>query len=203
MKKYLAIAAFVAITPSAFAQFFTNEAAFTAALNGPFYLEEFSGWTFGNPLNGTQTTWSAPGGNGYGWDAAAVGGLWSNIDALSTSLGDDPINFTFTGAPVTAFGLILANTDISGNIIPGDVTLSLSNGATQTVSLPNGGTTFLGYISGTNLTGASIVAANPAAFDWVQGDHIYTGSAVPEPGTMIALGLGAAALAARRRRKLA
>jgi hypothetical protein len=202
MKKYLAIAAFVAMTPTAFAQFFTNEAAFVAALNGPFYLEEFAGWTFGNPLNGSQTTWSAPGGNGYGWDASAVGGLWSNVDALSTNSAEQPITFTFTGLPVTAFGGILANTDINGNTIPGDVTLALSNGATQTVSLPNGGSTFLGYISGVTLTSATISSVSGAS-DWIQGDHIYTGSAVPEPGTMIALGLGAAALAARRRRKLA
>jgi hypothetical protein len=203
MKKYLAIIAFAAVSPSAFAQFFTNEAAFVAALNGPFYKEQFTGWTFGNPLNGSQLTWSAPGGNGYGWDAAAASGLWSNIDALSTSSADEPITFTFTGLPVTAFGGVLSNTDIAGNNITGDVTLSLSNGATQTVSLPNGGSTFLGYISPVTLTGASIVAVNATAFDWVQGDDIYTGSAVPEPGTMIALGLGAAALAARRRRKLA
>jgi hypothetical protein len=202
MKKYLAIAAFVAITPSAFAQFFTNEAAFTAALNGPFYLEEFAGWTFGNPLNGTQTSWAAPGGNGYGWTAGATGGLWSNLDSLSTNSPETPITFAFTGAPVTAFGGILSSTDITGANIPGDVTLTLSNGATQTVNLPNGGSTFLGYISGVTLTGATISSAS-AANDWIQGDHIYTGSAVPEPGTMIALGLGAAALAARRRRKLA
>jgi hypothetical protein len=202
MKKYFAVAALVAITPSAFAQFFTSEASFTAALIGSSYLEEFSGWTFGNPLNGTQTSYTAPGANGYGWDAAAVLGLWSNADALSTFTADDPIVFTFTGLPVTAFGGILANTDINGNLIAGDVTLLLSNGASQTITLGAGQSGFLGYISPVNLTTATISSAS-AATDWVQGDHLYTGSAVPEPGTMIALGLGAAALAARRRRKLA
>jgi hypothetical protein len=201
MKKYLAIAAFVAITPSAFAQWFTNEAAFTAALNGPFYLEDFSNFTFGNPLNGSQTTWAAPGANGYGWTAAATNGLYSNISALSTNTANDPLVLTFTGAPVTAFGGNIANSDIAGNLIPGTVTMLMSNGATNNLVL-GAAEGFLGYISPVVLTTVTI-SATGTTNNWPQLDHAYTGSAVPEPGTMIALGLGAAALAARRRRKLA
>src|SRR6267378_2880106 len=77
--------------------FYTSEASFTLALNPTFYLEDFSSFTFGSPLNGSQTTYNAPGGNGYGWTAAAALGLYSNVSALSTNNANDPITITFSG----------------------------------------------------------------------------------------------------------
>ena len=52
---------------------YTTEASFLAALVGPFYLEDFNDHTLGNPLNGSQTSWTSPGGNGYAWARTVAG----------------------------------------------------------------------------------------------------------------------------------
>ena len=200
--KFAAIAGALGLTVAANATFYTTEATFLAAIDPTFYLEDFGNFTFGDPLDGSQATWSAPGGNGYGWDVAAANGLWSNTSALSTNTADDSLDFTFTGLPVTAFAGVIANTDISGNSQGGTVTLTMSNGDTMTVA--DG--TFLGWVGTTAVSGASIVAqdsANPNGFDWIQIDHAYTGATapvVPEPASLAVLGLGAMVMLRRRKK---
>ncbi|HLO99255.1 MAG TPA: PEP-CTERM sorting domain-containing protein [Fimbriimonas sp.] len=195
--KIATVAGLVGLTVSANATFYTSEAAFLAAIDPTFYLEDFSSFTFGSPLDGTQTSWNAPGGNGYGWTASAVQGLWSNTSALSTNVANDPIVISFTGLPVTAFGGFLNNTDIGGSSQGGTVTMLMSNGDTLTV---NDGT-FLGWVGSTAVSSATITAAG-VGLDWGQLDHAYTGeiaTSVPEPASMAALGLGAIALLRRRK----
>ncbi|MGI8820063.1 MAG: PEP-CTERM sorting domain-containing protein [Chthoniobacterales bacterium] len=192
--------ALVASSASAVGTFYTTEASFLANTNPTRYLEDFSGFTFGNPLDGTQTSYVAPGANGFGWTASAALGLYSNVSALSTNAANDPITILFTGLPVTAFGGIFANTDINGNIIPGTVTVMTSDGGSQTVTT-NG---FLGYTSNVTITSITMLAAGTTN-NWVQVDHFYTGTAaVPEPGTIALLSLGAVGLvgaAIKRRRQ--
>ncbi|MCB8932083.1 MAG: PEP-CTERM sorting domain-containing protein [Fimbriimonadaceae bacterium] len=199
IKLLAAGAVFTIASAGAHATWFTDEASFLAAIDGTYYLENFDGWSFGNPLGG-DLTWSAPGGNGYGWDAAASNGLYSLPGGLSTNSPEDPIDFTFTGAPVTAFGMNLSDTDFDGNFIPGDVTLDLSNGQSNTLTV-GANETFVGWVGNDVLTSASIVAVS-AADDYVLADHVYTGAApVPEPASMVALALGAGALLRRRAKK--
>jgi hypothetical protein len=200
--KFLSIAvAFGALSSFATANWYTSEATFVGQLQGPYYLEQFNGWTFGNPLNGSQTTWAAPGANGYGFTAAAPQGLWSNPGALSTNNANDPITLTFTGNPVTAWGALVAGTDINGNAIQSNISITLSNG--QVHNMASSAFTFIGWAN-PNVTLTSVVIDTTAAVNsWPAIDNNYVGAAVPEPGTMIALGLGAAALLRRRARKAA
>jgi hypothetical protein len=193
-----ALAGVLLIGSVAQATWYTSEASFLAAINPTFYLEDFSNFTFGNPLNGSQTSWAAPGANGFGWTAAAGGGLYSNISALSTNLANDPLSLTFTGAAVQAFGGNVANSDISGNLIPGTVTITLSDNTTQSITFAGAQEGFLGWAGPQTITGVSLVSTGTTN-NWVQLDHAYTGSVVPEPATVAGLAIGALALLRRRK----
>lgn len=164
-----------------------------AALSGTFYLEDFDGWTDGAPLNGAPS-WTAPGANGYGWTASAPQGLYSLSGSLSTSSPFRIVTLQFSGNPVTAFGLIIGNSDQTGNDFAGDSTVRLSTGEVKTIT--QGATrSFVGWVGNTPFASAEIFSSH-----WVRGDHIYTSGPVPEPATLAALGLGAIALMRRRRR---
>ena len=193
IKALAAAVALAGLVSSASAQgtVYTTEGSFLSSLGPTRYLEDFSTFTFGNPLNGTQFTWASPGANGFGWTASAVGGLYSNVSALSTNQANDPLVIMFTGAPVTAFGGIFANTDINGNIIPGTITVTTSDGGNFVVPTTN---LFRGYTSTVPITQISMVAAGTTS-NWVQLDHFYTGTAIPEPGTIALLSLGGVGLA--------
>jgi hypothetical protein len=182
---------------SANAAWFTDENEFLNMLSPAHYLEDFDDFQFGVNLNGTQTAWTAPGGNGYGWDASAPLGLWSVDGAISTSESEDTLTLTFTGSPVTAFGGVFYATDSSGFIVPQtEITVFLSNNETQTFT--SDGLDFLGWTGGSAIASVELsVAANSAT--WITADHVYTGAAVPEPLTIVALSLGAAGLFWRKR----
>lgn len=205
--KGLLISSCLVVAASAHATFYTDMGSFLAATSGATYTEDFASMTYGSPLNGTQSSWDAPGANGFGFTATNADGLWSNVGALSTAVatsssGEEPLDFTFTGNPTSAFAVMLGNSDINGNVITGDVTLTMSNGDTMTL---NGVSaySFIGWVGDSAATGASVIAndANTAA-NWVAVDQTIQGTAaVPEPASMVILGLGA--LAALRRRKSA
>jgi len=179
--------------------FYSTEASFVAAIQPSPYIENFSSFTFGSPLNGTQTTYVAPGGNGFGWTAAATGGLYSNSSALSTNLAQDPLTINFTSGNVTALGGNFTNTDISGAIIPGTVTIVTSDGGTQTVTNPTAAS-FLGYTSTVPIVSVTITSAG-ATNNWPQVDHFYSArGAVPEPASIGVAAMGLGLIAARRRR---
>ena len=73
--KPLVIVAFAAAALLGHAQDFTSQAAFVAALNSDYYLESFSTFAFGSPLDGTSTTYNGPGNGTFDWQAFAASGL--------------------------------------------------------------------------------------------------------------------------------
>jgi hypothetical protein len=207
-KTYLSIV--VGITLLASSAFATNvyntEPAFLGQIAPLYYLEDFNGYTYGSPLDGSQTSSSFGPVNGYSWDASAPLGLWSNSGALSTNDAVDLLTITFTGNPVTAVGGIFASTDINGNIIQQDVTVSLSDGTSETIT----GSGFLGFTSSipfASLTVDGIDITPPGAgtiYNWPQVDHFYVGAstaAIPEPATMLLLGSGLIGMGVYARRR--
>jgi len=203
MKRILSLMALAAVAASAFSgTYYFDETSFVGAIKPDFYLEDFSGYTYGNPLNGTQVTASFGPVNGYSYDAGAPNGLWSNDGALSTNVAGDLLTITFTGKEVTAIGGIMTPTDINGAMMAGVVTVLLSDGGTWTTTYTQTTPVFVGYTSDVAITSLTIDALDTPAVSWPQLDHFYTGQVnpVPEPATIAALGLGAAALIRRRRR---
>lgn len=188
-KLVLAGAACILSLPS-HATWYSDEGAFVAAIDPVFYLEDFPNFQNGVTLNGSQTNWQAPGANGYGWEAFAELGLWSLDGALSTASPGDPLELTFAGSPVTAFGAILYGTDFFGMVLPDAlVTLTLSNG--ESMQIVANGTDFVGWTGVAPIVSLSIEVEQPfgqLAFSTV--DHAYTGSAVPEPRSILVLGMG-------------
>jgi hypothetical protein len=192
--RWLAVSAlFVAMAGAAHATWYTSEAAFVAAIQPSYYLEDFPNFTPGSPLNGTQTSWTAPGANGYGWTATTNDntGLYSLRNALSTAMSHRNLVLTFSGNPVTAFGGNLGNTDVEGLIIPGTATITLSTSESQSISLGSS-LSFLGWVGSSPISSVSIGSS-----DFIRLQHAYTG-AVPEPASLLALASGSLLLFRRR-----
>ncbi|HVT12924.1 MAG TPA: PEP-CTERM sorting domain-containing protein [Fimbriimonadaceae bacterium] len=198
MLKIAVAGGLIAGSVAAHATWYTSEASFLAAIDPTYYLEDFSGFTVGNPLNGLQSSWDAPGGNGYDWTASAVGGLYSNTHAISTNGSRQPLTITFTGAPVTAFGGFIGGTDFNSNLVADTATMSLSNGDSQSIDTTAGSDGFLGWVGDTAISSLSMNVSQSNTF--IQLRHAYTGSApVPEPASLAVLGLGAIALIRRKK----
>lgn len=188
-------------TVAAHATWFTTEASFLSAMNSSFYLEDFNGFGSGSPLNGSQTTYAGTGANGFNWTASAPHGLFSNPGALSTNQAGDPITFTFSGNQVSAFGAMVANTNASGTLIAGTVTITLSDSTTNNVVFSSGTQGFLGWVGSTPFASVAISSTSGATLNYPQVDHVYTSSApVPEPMTMTGLAMGALVLLRRRKK---
>lgn len=121
---------------------------------------------------------------------------------LGPNLFSDTLNVTFASA--NAIGLDVLAGPVAGNVVvrvfsPGAQLLE-----TFTVATPLGGT-FFGIVSDTGPIG-SLNIASLASIPGELIDNVAFGtttSAVPEPASIVLLGLGVASVAARRRRRSA
>ncbi|MGE3182727.1 MAG: PEP-CTERM sorting domain-containing protein [Phycisphaerae bacterium] len=194
MKKLLCATAVLAFAGSAFAgtAVFNNEVDFVNQLAPGFYNEAFAGYSDGSPFNGSQITADFGPVNGFAWQAGTTGGLglYSVPNRLSTNNAGDALLITMTGAPVTSVGGIFESTDISGNPIPLDVTITLNNGTTETIS---SGAGFRGFSTPLPITTITIDGVDGVGVNnWPALGNFYVGNVVPEPASLSLLLLAGA-----------
>src|SRR3954466_10777618 len=100
MVKNIACCVVIAVTAtcghdSSAQQFFSDRSAFLAQTKTGYYEEKFDGWSEGDPLDGHQPEWEAPGNNGFGWMVSAPGPgneqLYSLYRSVSTSSYNDSL----------------------------------------------------------------------------------------------------------------
>ena len=146
--------------------------------------------------------------------ATATGGFYDiGIPALSTN-NAEPITFTFSG---NAFAGFFGMTEIRGTLISDGMNFSVDGSLTNVYSLTSttagSGYTFLGYISD-SASDISVKVSGDASPEFVTVDSFSfangtnpaaPGGAVPEPGTVVSMGLlgaGVLGLVIRSRRRI-
>lgn len=206
MKKVLlgAVAA-IAVTGAANAQFgtwYTDSAAWTAAVTS-IQTENYT-----NIVTGANNVASSFGGlvtsTTYqtGLMPATVG--FTTVDAAA------PVTFSFTSGNVFAF--VGGVSDINFNSVPGNLSITVSDGGTYTFGSTNP-FSFLGYVS--NSASLSSVGVTGPQSNYLQFSSFSLGNAsqnpgggsgvVPEPGTVVSMGLlgaGVLGLVVRSRRRI-
>lgn len=193
----------VANAASAVTTIYTEEAGFVDAIQPGYYLEDFSSFSYGS-FQGAVITFGPA--NGFSYQVASSSDtLYSGPGNLSTNRFMDSLMIAFTGSPVTAVGGIFWPTNMSGGNAVGPITLTLSDGTALSLADADA-TTFRGFATdGAALTSISI--AGDGVSQWPTVDHFYVGQAVPAaipaPGALGLVVLGAGFLSRRLRRKTA
>jgi hypothetical protein len=204
-KVLLGAVAAIAITGAANAQFgtwYTNQGAWTAAVSSV-QTENYSNIVTGSPsisssFGGlvTSTTFAT------GFIPATVG--------ITTNDAAAPVMFSFTSG--NAFAFVGGITDASFSSVAGNLAVSVSDGGTYTFGSTNP-FSFLGYVSNSALL-SSVGVTGPQS-NYLQFSSFSLGNAaqnpgggggaVPEPGTVVSMGLlgaGVLGLIIRSRRRM-
>ena len=206
MKKVLlgAVAA-IAVTGAANAQFgtwYTDQGAWAAAVSSV-QTENYT-----NIVSGSQSINSGFGGLVTsttfltGFNPATVG--------ITTNDAAAPVTFSFTSG--NAFAFVGGVSDVSFNSVAGNLAVTVSDGGTYTFGSTNP-FSFLGYLS--NAASLSSVGVAGPASNYLQFSSFSLGNAsqnpgsgggaVPEPGTVVSMGLlgaGVLGLVIRSRRRI-
>jgi hypothetical protein len=207
MKKVLlgAVAA-IAITGAANAQFgtwYTNQAAWTAAVSG-IQTENYS-----NIVTGSQSVNSSFG--GLVTSTTFVSGFIPATVGITTNDAAAPVSFSFTSG--NAFAFVGGITDNAFNQVSGNLAVSVSDGGTYTFGSTNP-FSFLGYVSNSALlssVGVTGPQSNYLQFSSFSLGNVAqnpgggNGGVVPEPGTVVSMGLlgaGVLGLVIRSRRRI-
>ncbi|MEY4915719.1 MAG: hypothetical protein RJA02_1988 [Armatimonadota bacterium] len=207
MKKVLlgAVAA-IAITGAANAQFgtwYTNQGAWTAAVSG-IQTENYT-----NIVTGSQSVNSGFG--GLVTSTSFFTGFMQAAPGITTVDAAAPVTFSFTSG--NAFAFVGGITTINGTVAPGNLAVSASDGGTYTFGSTDP-FSFLGYVS--NSASLSSVGVTGPLSNYLQFSSFSLGSvaqnpgggnggAVPEPGTVVSMGLlgaGVLGLVVRSRRRI-
>ena len=175
-----AVVAFLATGTLAAQTFFTDRSVFLSNTTATNYEESFADWSEGDPLDGHQAEWEAPGAGDFNWILTAPGAgnqfLYSLYQAASTSSPGDELTFTFSGDPVYAFGGDFWGTMFDGFPQQADITFQTSNGDSFTHRVT--GRTFLGIVSGVPLSAVTISASSSQPV-WPTAGNVIAGGLNP------------------------
>lgn len=207
MKKVLlgAVAA-IAVTGAANAQFgtwYTDQGAWAAAVSSV-QTENYT-----NIVSGSQSINS-----GFGGLVTSTTFLTGFIPAtvgITTNDAAAPVTFSFTSG--NAFAFVGGVSDVSFNSVAGNLAVTVSDGGTYTFGSTNP-FSFLGYVS--NAASLSSVGVTGPQSNYLQFSSFSLGNAaqnpgggnggaVPEPGTVVSMGLlgaGVLGLVVRSRRRI-
>lgn len=183
--------------------FFTDRTAFESAAGSGLHFEGFEGpWTDSSgtavfaeftvrETNGTNTLFHATeaGGNSFSV-TEGVDSVW--YDDNGSSVG----NFFNFDIPITAFGLDITYTQ--GNGLSTSTRVAIGGGASDSIALPGGTSTFWGMI---DPHGISTVTFDASGNGFLGFDAVSYGVAVPEPSTSLLTALGLLAITRCRRRR--
>jgi len=194
---------------------YTTQVSFLADVAPGYYLETFDSLPttyINSPLLFAS--------GGFAYSAAAPTNFYPvapdpgapSDHALANNDANEPITITFTGAPVTAIGGNFFDNDENGYWTAGDITVTLSNATTVTLTGSAGNKyPFWGYTTtGAPITSLTVKSIYSGSTKWPTVNNLIVGSfggtpppAVPEPGA-VAFGIIAAGsvlgLVARKRR---
>lgn len=191
---YTSQASFLAAVSAAATDTFDDLTSPPAAISSPL-LRSVGAYTY---------TASSPGGL---FSAGSVSDIW-----LSNNTASDHITLaSFTGGVVGA-GADFFDSNANGlnRLLAGTVTVSATDSSgtvSHTLTNPTP-TTFLGFVSNTQLWSVTVGAANTSRFPrqiaWPTVNNLTLAAAVPEPETYMMMlgGLAALSFIARRRRKV-
>lgn len=202
IKRLAAAISLAALSATAFASTttFTSSAAFLGQVAGGSYFNDFDGLS--NPPVGP----AAFSGGLFSYSAAATSNIYLEGGFLGTNQIDEDLVITFTSGNVTAFGANFFVTDFMDDFQAVSLTLTLSDGTTETLSPLTFGDTYRGFVSTSAI--ASITLSAPGMSLYAGLDNFTVGAAitstdVPEPASLALAGLALAGLAVARRRQAA
>jgi hypothetical protein len=179
-----AVMAAIALSSSAFATtIYTDLPSFLAQVQPGFSLETFTGYGPWQPL-GADLDFGT--GSYAGHAHANVDQLWAaQAGCITAGESDAHIQLTF-GSGVTAVGGNFTTLDDTFEMAPDNIVLTLADATTYTTSSWG----FVGFISpGAAIVSLDVWCPDGATYGGLMPtiDNIYSGSAVPEPSSIIGL----------------
>lgn len=184
-----------ALSASSFAvtTVYTSSAPFLANVAPGAYTE-----TFNSAASSAGSASFASG--GFGYTISAPSGLFASGEFLGTSQINQPLTITFTSGNVNAVGGNFYATNISDAFQATALTLTLSDSTTVTFTPTSVANSYRGFTS--DLTVTSLTISAPGGSLYAGLDNLTVGvAAVPEPTSVLLMGVGLAALWLARQRK--